>query len=140
MDGLSSAASVIAVIQLTGSLVKICGTYIHEVKHARDDIVKLQWKIASLQGILQDLRKFLQGRGDTTLPTSSRLVSDINACLLDLQALEETTNPGRKKNVIKRLGVRALKWPLKHPEVEEIVQNLERYKSSFTLSLQIDQT
>jgi hypothetical protein len=41
MDGLSSAVSVVAVIQLTGSLVKICGGYIQEVKDARDDIITL---------------------------------------------------------------------------------------------------
>ena len=42
MDGLSSAASVIAVIQLAGSIVKICGDYIQEVKKARDEILELQ--------------------------------------------------------------------------------------------------
>ena len=42
MDLLSSAASVVAVIQLTGSLVKICGGYIQEVNNARDEIIKLQ--------------------------------------------------------------------------------------------------
>jgi hypothetical protein len=38
MDGLSSAASVIAVIQVAGSLVSICGGYIQKVKHASNDI------------------------------------------------------------------------------------------------------
>jgi len=38
MDGLSLAASIIAVIQLTGSLVKLCGGYIQEVKDAQDEI------------------------------------------------------------------------------------------------------
>jgi hypothetical protein len=37
MDGISSAASVIAIIQLAGSLVTICGGYIQKVKHARED-------------------------------------------------------------------------------------------------------
>lgn len=140
MDGLSSAASVIAVIQLTGSLVKICGGYIQEVKDARDDIITLQRAITGLQGILQDLQKFLQSHNDKTLPTSSRLVSNITDCLSDLRALEVKIDPGRGKKLMRKVGFRALKWPLKRAEVEGIVQNLERYKSSFTLSLQVDQT
>lgn len=38
MDGLSSAASVIAVVQLTGFLVKLCGGFIQKVRDARDEI------------------------------------------------------------------------------------------------------
>lgn len=140
MDGLSSTASVIAVIQLTGSLVKICGGYIQEVKYARDDIVTLQGAITGLQGILQDLQKFLQSHDDKILPTSSRLVSNITNCCTDLRALEAKINPGSGNKLMRRVGLRALKWPLKRTEVEGIVQNIERYKSSFTLSLQVDQT
>ncbi|EAU30114.1 hypothetical protein ATEG_09923 [Aspergillus terreus NIH2624] len=38
------------------------------------------------------------------------------------------------------MGLRALKWPLTRTEVQGLIQNLERYKSSFLLSLQVDQT
>jgi hypothetical protein len=41
---------------------------------------------------------------------------------------------------MRKVGLRALKWPLKRAEVEGVIQNLERYKSSFLLSLQVDQT
>jgi hypothetical protein len=50
MDTLSSTASVIAVVGLTGSLVKLCGGYIQEVKDARDEILDLQQAITGLQG------------------------------------------------------------------------------------------
>ncbi|CDM32991.1 unnamed protein product [Penicillium roqueforti FM164] len=139
MDLLSSAASVVAVIQLTGSLVKICGGYIQEVNNARDEINKLQRAISGVQGILQDLDKLLQSHSNT-LPASSRLVSNITDCLSDLRALEAKLDPGRGKTLMRKMGLRALKWPLKHTEMEAIVQNLERYKSSFNLSLQLDQT
>jgi hypothetical protein len=140
MDGLSSAASVIAVIQLTGSLVKLCGGYIQEVKDARDEIFTLQRVIADLQGTLQELQKFLQSNDGKALPTSSRLVSNIIECFSDLRALEARLDLGKGKKLMRKLGLRALKWPLKRTEVEGVVQNLERYKSSFLLSLQVDQT
>jgi hypothetical protein len=139
MDGLSSAASVIAVIQLTGSLVKLCGGYIQEVKDARDEISTLQRAIAGLQGTLQDLQEFLQSNDGNALPTSSQLGSNIADCLSHLRDLEERLDPGKAKKLMKRFGVRALKWPLKRREVQGVIQNLEKYKSSFLLSLQVDQ-
>lgn len=140
MDALSSAASVIAVIQLTGSLVKLCGGYIQEVKDARDAISTLQQAIAGLQGTLQDLHKFLQSNDGMALPTSLRLVSNITHCLSDLRALEARLDPRKGKKLMRKMGLRALRWPLKRAEMEGVIQNLERHKSSFLLSLQVDQT
>jgi hypothetical protein len=140
MDGISSAASVIAVIQLTGSLVKLCGGYLREVKDAREEILTLQKVIAGLQGTLQDLQKLLQSDNANALPTSSGLVSNITDCLSDLQALEMRLDPGTGRRLMQKVGLRALKWPLKRTEVEGVTKNLERYKSSFLLSLQVDQT
>lgn len=139
MDGLSSAASVIAVIQLTGSLVKLCGGYIQEVKDARNEIFTLQRAVAGLHDTLQDLQKFLYSNDGQALPTSSRLASNITDCLSDVRALETKLDPGKGKTLMRKLGFRALKWPLKRAEVEGVIQSLERYKSSFLLSLQVDQ-
>lgn len=139
MDGLSSAASVIAVIQLTGSLVKLCGGYIQEVKNARDEILTLQRAITGLQGTLEDLQKFLQSNDGKTLSTSSRLVSNITDCLSGIRALEARLDSGKGKQLMRKVGLRALKWPLKRTDLEGVIQNLERYKSSFLLSLQMDQ-
>jgi hypothetical protein len=131
MDGISSAASVIAVIELTGSLVKLCGGYIQEVKDARDEILSLQRSIEGIQGTLSDLQKSLQGDDGKTLPTSSRLANDITDCLSDLRALEARLNPGKGNNLMRKVGLRALRWPIKRADVESMTQNLERHKSSF---------
>ncbi|CAG8909811.1 unnamed protein product [Penicillium egyptiacum] len=138
MDGLSSPASVIAVIQITGSIIKLCGGYIQEVKDARDEMLKLQGSIAGLQGTLKDLHKVLQSNDGKTLATSSRLVSSITDCHSDLRSLEARLDPGKGKKMMRKVGFRALKWPLKRTEVERVTQNLEKYKSSFLLSLQVD--
>ncbi|KAJ6055864.1 hypothetical protein N7444_004962 [Penicillium canescens] len=139
-DGLSSAASVIAVIQLTGNLVKLCGIYIQEVNEARDEILTLQGAILGLQGTLQDLQKLLQSNDGEALPTSSRLVSNITDCVFDLRALQARLDLGNRKKLTREMGLRALTWPLKRTEGEGVAQNLERYQSSFLLSLQVDQS
>jgi hypothetical protein len=73
------------------------------------------------------------------MATSSGLVNNIISCLSDLEALEARLNPGKGKKLMKKVGLRALKWPLKRTEVEGAIKNLERYKSLFLLSLQVDQ-
>lgn len=59
MDGLSAAANVFGAIELTGSIVKVCGRYITEVKNARDDIFTLQRSVVGLEIILLSLVKNL---------------------------------------------------------------------------------
>jgi hypothetical protein len=140
MDGISSTASVIAVIQLTGSIVKLCAGYIQEVKDARDDILTLQRTVAGLEGVLQKLDALLQGPHGAMFCTSSSLVNNISDCLSQLKDLEEKIELGTGKRIMRSLSIRALKWPLKHTEVNRIIDALERYKSAFTLSLQVDQT
>lgn len=132
------AASIIAVIQLAGTVVSICGGYIKEVKDARDDISALQQSAKSLEGALQSLKELSHSPSDRGLPTLQILHSDIANCMSVLITLEEKINPGKK--IMRRLGLRSLKWPLKRQEVAKAIQDLERYKSSFTLHLQIDQT
>ncbi|OJK02214.1 hypothetical protein ASPACDRAFT_1879572, partial [Aspergillus aculeatus ATCC 16872] len=130
MDGLSSAASVIAVIQLTGSLVRICAGYVQEVKNARNEIFSLQ----------EAIKIYLHSRDGKALPTSSHLAKTITECLSDLRSLEAKIDPRSAGNLMRKFGLRALKWPLKRTEVNNMTQSLERYKSSFLLCLQVDQT
>lgn len=139
MDGLSSAASVIAVIQLAGSIVKICGEYIKEVKNAKDGIRELQETVTDLAEVLQELKVSLQGPKGAKLSSSRTLDRSITKCCSTLRTLEVIIDPGKGKKVMRRLGLRALAWPLKRTEVEGFMSDLERYKSNFTLSLQIDQ-
>ncbi|RMJ22820.1 WD domain, G-beta repeat protein [Aspergillus sp. HF37] len=139
MDGLSSAASVIAVIQLAGSIVKICAGYIKQVNDAGDEIRALQQTVTDLAGVLQELNVFLQGSNGTKLSSSQTLDGPITKCCSTLTDLEGTIDPGMRTKAMRKFGFRAWKWPLKCTEVNRIIQDLERYKTSFTLSLQIDQ-
>lgn len=139
MDGLSSTASVTAVVQLAGSLVKLCANYIQEVKGARNEIFTLQKAIAGLQETLLSLHTFLQSSNGRTLPTSSRIVTNVADCLSDLRDLGGRLDPGKGKQLMRKVGFRALKWPLERAEVEGFMERFERYKSSFLLSLHVDQ-
>ena len=71
MDGISSAASVIAIIELTGSIVKLCEGYIQEVKDARIEILSLQRSIEGIKGTIQDLQNSIQNDDGKALPTTT---------------------------------------------------------------------
>jgi hypothetical protein len=139
MDGLSGVASVIAVIQLTGSIVEICGGYISKVKNAKQDILHLQEEIRALTGVLVALNELLQGPGGTELTTSRSLFDNVSKCSATLTNIKEKIDPGTTQNSLRRV-FRALKWPLQQSESITAISDIERYKSLFSLALQLDQT
>ena len=57
-----------------------------------------------------------------------------------LQELKAKLEPGKTRNAMHGLGVRALKWPFTNKQVEKMVASLEKYEQTFSLALQIDQT
>ncbi|KAL4949059.1 hypothetical protein BDW69DRAFT_198408 [Aspergillus filifer] len=143
MEPLSCAASVIAIIQLTGSIATICGGYIKEVKDAREDVTSLQQGITSLLEIVKKLKELVQSQDGRELSTSQILINDTAGCMSVLTLLREKIDPENTRKstkAMRKFGLRALKWPLKRAELERTLQNLERFKSLFTLTLQVDQT
>lgn len=138
MDGLAAASSVLAVIQVAGAIAKLCGSYIKDVKNAREDIIALQQALAGLTGVLEKLSELLQRPG-SRLTVTSTLKQNVFSCHSSLKSLEANLDPGTGRKAMTKFGFRALKWPLKRPQVEQVMNDLDRYKSSFTLSLQIDE-
>jgi hypothetical protein len=93
MDPLSCAASVIAVIQLTGSIVGICGGYISKVKNAKEDILKLQREISYLEEVLKALDKLLRGPDGKKLTTLQELRDGAIKCSTLFKGLHDRINP-----------------------------------------------
>lgn len=139
MDPLSCAASVIAVIQLAGSLASICGGYIKKVKNAQKDILDLHEEISSLQKVLESLNKLLRGPGGEKLTSLQQIFDDTIKCSSILKTLGDRINPETTQSSTRRLGLRSLKWPLQRTEVDETIDQIKRYKSLFAFALQVDQ-
>ncbi|KAF2737776.1 hypothetical protein EJ04DRAFT_487350 [Polyplosphaeria fusca] len=143
MDGLSGAASVIAVIDISAKVASLCLQYSVEVKHAKSDIERLHRKVNDTKIILEKLQQLLDKQGKTQLPTTNTLLDPLQRCSRELKKLEATLQaklePSGHHKAMQRIGLRALKWPLTSKEVEKTVQNLEKYGHTFSLSLQVDQ-
>src|ERR1700753_3647942 len=116
MDGLSAAASVIAIIQITESAVSLCSRYFKAVKNAKHDIELLQEELGSLITILKAAQRVLEGPNGGRLPTSHRLRDGLSGCISKVSELEnklkEKLDPGKTGKAMSRFGFRALKWPL----------------------------
>jgi hypothetical protein len=139
MEPLSSAASIIAVIQLTESIVQICGTYISKVRDAKEDVIRLQQNTRALTVVLEALDNLLHEPKGSEMSTSQRLRSDITDCSSSLTSLKDKIDPETTQKPMRKWGFRAIKWPLKRTEVDKAVSDIERYKTLFSLGLQIDQ-
>ncbi|KAF2194154.1 vegetative incompatibility protein HET-E-1 [Zopfia rhizophila CBS 207.26] len=140
MDGLSGAASVIAVIDISAKITSLCFQYSVAVQDAKKDIERLQRKVADIKGVLEKIQQLLDGRDKARLSTTHELSDSLKECFRELEELKAELGPGKIRKAMSRFGVRALKWPFTSKQVEKIVSCLERYEQTFALALQVDQT
>ncbi|KAI9764244.1 MAG: hypothetical protein M1840_008634, partial [Geoglossum simile] len=136
MDGLSEAASIIAVVGISAKITSLCFQYLTEVKAAKNDIERLQRKVAEIRGLLEKIKQLLDGRDKAWLSTTSELSDSLKECFRELEELKAELEPGKARKAMSRFGVRALKWPLTNKQVEKMVVSLEKYKG---LIISVDQ-
>ncbi|KAI9868485.1 MAG: hypothetical protein M1813_005929 [Trichoglossum hirsutum] len=139
MDGLSAAASVIAVVDISAKITSFCFQYLIAVKGAKNDIEHLQRKVAEIRGILEKIKQLLDGRDKAQLSTTSELSDSLKECFRELEELKAELEPGKARKAMSRFGVRALRWPFTSKQIEKIVSSLERYEQAFARALQVDQ-
>jgi len=141
MDGLGTAAGVIAVIQICGSVFDLCRIYYTGVKDARKDITRLRNEITRLESVLTsvaDLADTDDSAKLSTLQTLAKPGGALSQCQCNLTDLLERLQDGHDKEGMKRFVWRALKWPLRSKDVDKAINEIERYKSLFYLALTTD--
>ena len=140
MDGVGAAASVVALVETSLKVVSLCAKYYSDVKNAKRDIDRFQLEIEALIRVLRSLNQLTQKPGAAKLFTSNALIEAIESCLTDLRHLEEKLKPGKRQKAMSQYGFRALKWPFESKELETAIGVLDRYKSTFSIALNADQT
>ena len=134
-DPLSITASVIAVLQLSGTVL----TYLSAVKGASEDRQRLLIEVGAVRGLLDSLKVVLDA-------------SQLEDAFKDIKRLLVTPNGPLDlfRTVLQRLEARlvpvagaakvwkALRWPFDKAEVSDLLSSLERQKSLFSLALQND--
>lgn len=141
LDGVSAAASIVALIDTSLKVVFLCAEYYSHVKNAKKDIDRFSLELQAFINVLHNLDKLARNPvGATRLFASRSLNDDIERCLLDLERLQKKLDPGKRQKAMSRYGIRALKWPFESKELEKDIGVLERYKSTFNAALNTDQT
>ena len=139
MDGLSVAANLVSIVQLSAQVFSLCQEYYIGVKQSRDEIQRLSNEVLAIHEILEQISDLLDGTDAAkfaTLALLNKKNGPAQQCAAQLQQIKTQLDPHEG---MRKLGRRALKWPLKSDKVNKMVLALERYKSSFTLALTTDQ-
>ena len=140
MDGLSGAASVVAVIDLSAKVASLLIQYSVAVKNAKRDIERLEKKVCNIKDVLREVKQLLNGRDKTLLSATYKLSDSLKECFLQLTELNKQLDPGKTRKARSWFSVRALQWPFTSKEVEMHVARLEQYEQTYILALQVDQT
>lgn len=136
---LGITASVIAVIDLSAKVASRCSEYYANVKNARDDIERLQREAQGLKATLERVHSLCDGPNSVRLQDSQSLRKGVEDCQKQLAQLEAKLEPRTTNKLMRRYGIRALKWPLKSNEVDGIMKKLGKCKDNISFSLQVDQ-
>lgn len=139
MDGLSAAASVTAIINISVQVASLCFQYSVAVKDARKDIDRLNKKVTDIKSVLEEVRQLLDRHDKTRLSTTYKLSDSLKECHQQLQGLKAQLEPGKTRKLMRRIGVQDLKWPFTNKRIEQMVAGLEKYEQTFSLALQVDQ-
>ena len=140
MDGLSGAASIIAVVDISAKVASLCFQYSVAVKDAKRDIERLQKKVIDIKNVLEEVQKLLDKEDKSQLSTTRTLLDLLEECHQQLQGLKAQLEPSRRRKAMQQFGFRAVKWPFTSKQVEKMVASLEQYEHTFSLAFQVDQT
>jgi len=137
MDGLSAAASVIAVIQIAQTVGAGLKNYYEGVRDAREEIQKLYMAVRSLEAVLKLLQELL------ALPSKQQSLCEalfndqagpIKQCQGELERISSELGNSSTHGKT-RVALQSLMWPFKKNDIEKRVNMLERSKSTLSLGI-----
>jgi hypothetical protein len=134
-DPLSISASIIAVIQLSGTVIE----YLNGVKAASEDRQRLLNEVASISGFLHILKdRAEQSQQGNSWSSTLKSLDGPKGPLAQFKiALERLTSKLAPVVGLRKAG-KAITWPFQKEEIKELLATIERLKSLFSLALQND--
>ncbi|MCJ1427195.1 hypothetical protein MMC29_005098 [Sticta canariensis] len=120
MDGVSAAASIIALVEISVKVLSLTVEYPTYFKDAQEDIARFRLELDAFIKVLRNLRKLTQNP--------------------DLENMQKKLEPSKGQKAMSWYGVGALKWPFERKELRDHIGTLERHKSTFSTALNADQT
>lgn len=142
MDPLSLTGTLIAVIQITTSVISLCYDYRAGVTSASREVIQITKSLNALKDSLDALLRLVKtsrsGEDRTRLVNVELLANEggtLGSCLNELERLKAQLEPETGWRKVRK----SLVWPLKEGEMKRALAGLERYKSTIQLALSADQ-
>jgi len=135
-------ASVVAVLQVTGTVINICYNYQSGVRNAPRDLDRITNQLISFRAVLENfltLARTEDTSGSPRLSTLSLLIEPdglLCKCKLEVEYLRMCLEPA---SGWRKVG-QALTWPLKEGDVKKTLSYLEQTTATLQLALTTDQT
>lgn len=132
------AASIIAFIQLTDTVIRVCSHVIGNVRDAPRDMVIITSEVTSLRAILSCLHQDdLHPSTAEALPTLFAPSGPIQACYKSITALErllpKVPDDASARNM--SFNLVSLSWALKESQVRKLLAEITLHKSTLLLAL-----
>ncbi|SLM33828.1 P-loop containing nucleoside triphosphate hydrolase [Lasallia pustulata] len=152
MEGLALAASIVAILQITNSVISVCYSYSAAAKDAPWELSKVNAEMKSLRDVLQTLQplaaqaEFASPSAGTRLPTLALLCVPgglLNCCLDEVRRLDERLKPPSWSDSFgpkRKAFIQAFRWPLNKAETTKTLDDISRYRSILNLAITADQT
>jgi len=140
MDPLSVTASIIAVIQLTGSVVSAVYSYRTDVKNAPEDAAKIIEGLTALSHVLEKLLQMVETERNTKVTRLASLEGllkpdgPIESCQKTLERLNAKLQPEKGWRAVKQ----SLIWPLKKDDIKKTLKEITTAKETLGLALTVD--
>jgi hypothetical protein len=134
MDGLSVAASIVAVLQLTHMVIG----YLNDIKDASTDRERCAREASNLYSLLTNLKFRLEGTHNGPWSAAVRALGVENGPLDQYKhALEQLQTKITSGNGIKKIG-NTLLWKFIKEEVTSILSRIERLETLVQIALEMD--
>ena len=138
--------SIIAIVQISKTIVSLCQFYIGAVKDASTDLRVIYIEVSTLKGIAKSLQYLTQPNiaNSDLLEDLAKVTGPIEGCkraLKDLEALfppvpvvENGRRSKRRKLDFTALAA-ALAWPLNASKAKKLLQEIIHHKTTINLAL-----
>lgn len=143
MDPLSTAASVIAVVQIADRIIDLCKAYITGVKDAPSELRAILIEVGSVKCVLEVI-ELLDTSGNKSgtcaVEILEKLQGPLEGCKEALKSLEALFPPqlgssakGKRQRLA--LSLTTLAWPFKREKAMKLLEEVGRHKSTISLGL-----